>query len=199
MKSLAWYCFAVGFLCLVSGETQTCQGAFDSTFLFVDTVDTGVSSKFAFKNNNTSEGTVFFSTARRSDGLPCIRMRFDSKRLPLVSIRGGIFSKKELIREPVEYPNRRNVGKVLAKRGLPANTVLTELSLHICHNEILTDDAGCCDGSPLYWIAHAMLRREDGKTVRAEVTTAGDGCELRTAAGPDIVVCRLDVECMSAE
>uniref|UniRef100_A0A7S0FYQ3 Secreted protein n=1 Tax=Rhodosorus marinus TaxID=101924 RepID=A0A7S0FYQ3_9RHOD len=198
MNSLVLYCCAVVLLCVVSVEAQTCEDVAKSTGSIIFDVEPTV-GKLAVDGSNASAGSVVLSRAKGIGGPEaCVRMKFQlDEDLSLVSIRGGIFSKKELIPEPVEYPNRRNVDKVIEKKGLPLGTSFTKLSLVICDDEILTDEAGCCDGSPLFWIAHAIIRDADGEQFRAELSVGNtDECETRVADGPDITVCEVAVTCV---
>uniref|UniRef100_A0A7S0BLC8 Uncharacterized protein n=1 Tax=Rhodosorus marinus TaxID=101924 RepID=A0A7S0BLC8_9RHOD len=198
MNSLALYFCTVLFLCVVSVEAQTCEDAANATGSVIFDV-TPVEAKLVLTDgdNPRSVGIVSLSRDKGTSGEleACVRMKFIVQQsLSLVSIRGGIFSKKEIIPAPVEYPNRRNVAKVLVNRGLPAGTELRKLSLVICDDEIPTDEDGCCR-SPLAWIAHAIVRNANGELARAEVRVSDD-CPIRVDDGPDVAICEVAVICV---
>uniref|UniRef100_A0A7S0BLQ1 Uncharacterized protein n=1 Tax=Rhodosorus marinus TaxID=101924 RepID=A0A7S0BLQ1_9RHOD len=196
MKYVAWCCCALVFLCVLSVGAQTCFDAFGPSFLAI-TGGSKVVQKISVDVLGSSVGQVTLEPVPEPKGgdAICFRMRFTTRSgFGLTSIRGGIFSKAELIPEPAEYPNRRNVAKVVKKRGLPPGTILTSLSLVICQDEIVADPTGCCDGSPLSWIAHAIVTQENVGKVRAEMLPDAS-CLTRVGDGPDISVCEVSVEC----
>ncbi|KAJ8905427.1 hypothetical protein NDN08_001934 [Rhodosorus marinus] len=192
MKAVVWYC-AVLFICAVSANIKDAATCADAPVigLALESVEEVVKDLF-FKGE--AVGTLTVLVQPKQEPL-CVRMIFEAADpFSLVSIRGGIFTKKELIPEPVKYRNRRNAVKVVTKRGEPAGTLLNRLSLVICQDEMVADEMGCCENSSLFWVGHAILRGAGGEEFRAEVTADGT-CELRVANGPDIPVCELPVAC----
>ncbi|KAJ8909052.1 hypothetical protein NDN08_005749 [Rhodosorus marinus] len=194
MKAVVVWYFAVLFICAVSvdaNDARTCADASVTTGQLLESIE-GVSKDLVF--NGETVGTVTVRVQPNKEPL-CVRMEFDVvDSFSLVSIRGGIFTKKELIPEPVKYRNRRNAAKVVASRGQPEGTLLNRLSLVICQDEMVADEMGCCENSSLFWIGHAIVKGLDGEEFRVETTPDGT-CELRVAYGLDVPVCELPVVC----
>mmetsp|Transcript_2817 Transcript_2817/g.4066 ORF Transcript_2817/g.4066 Transcript_2817/m.4066 type:complete len:288 (-) Transcript_2817:418-1281(-) len=191
MKAVVW-CFMALFILAVSANIKnapTCEDATVNSGLFLENVEE-VTKDLVFNGENV--GTVRVQSKERP---LCVRMEFKAAdSFSLVSVRGGIFTKKELIPEPVEYRNRRNAAKVVTRRGEPPSTLLNRLSLVICQDEMVADEMGCCGSSSLFWVGHAILKGADGEKMRAEIAT-DDMCELRVANGPNVPVCELPVAC----